>query len=139
MAEAQSLPFPFHLSMMSHSLAAARKFYTGILGCEERRATDSSVHLNFFGSQLTVHEVDGYNAQNLHREVDAEEVPVPHFGAALDEETFHEVALRLQEAGHDFVLLPHKRFLDKNWEQWVLFVLDPSGNEETPCNADAPE
>ena len=39
MAEAQSLPFPFHLSMMSHSLAAARKFYTGILGCEERRAT----------------------------------------------------------------------------------------------------
>jgi uncharacterized protein len=122
------LPMPFHLSTMSASLAETRRFYTGILGCEERRATRTSVHFDFFGSQLTVHQVADYNASNLHREVDAEDVPVPHFGAALDEATFHTVAQRLENAGWPFILEPHKRFLEKGHEQWVLFVLDPSGN-----------
>jgi hypothetical protein len=122
------LPMPFHLSTMSASLAEARRFYIGILGCEERRATKTSAHFDFFGSQLTVQEIADYNAGNSHREVDAEDVPVPHFGAALDEATFHAVAQRLRDAGWHFILQPHKRFLDKGHEQWVLFVLDPSGN-----------
>ena len=124
----QVLPLPFHLSMMCHSLAEARQFYTGILGCDERRATSTSAHFDLFGSQLTLHEVAGFNAETLQREVDAEDVPVPHFGGALDEDTFHAVAGRLREAGWSFILEPHKRFVDKGWEQWVLFVLDPSGN-----------
>jgi extradiol dioxygenase family protein len=122
------LPMPFHLSTMGASLAEARRFYTGLLGCEERRATRTSAHFDFFGSQLTVHEVADYNASNLQGEVDAEDVPVPHFGAALDEATFHAVAQRLKDAGWPFILEPHKRFLDKGHEQWVLFVLDPSQN-----------
>lgn len=119
---------PMHLSMPCHSLAEARSFYGGLLGCAERRATATSAHFDWFGSQLTLHEVEGYNARNLHREVDAEDVPVPHFGAALDEASFHAAADRLTRAGWSFVLQPHRRFLGKGWEQWVLFVLDPSGN-----------
>lgn len=119
---------PFHLSIISHSLEESRRFYKDIFGCEERRATPTSVHFDWFGSQLTIHEVAGHEARNLHREVDAEEVPVPHFGAALDETSFHRVARNLAEANWDFTLKPHKRFLDKDWEQWVLFVLDPGGN-----------
>jgi uncharacterized protein len=119
---------PFHLSIISHSLQESRKFYGEIFGCEERRATPTSAHFDWFGSQLTIHEVAGHSALNLHREVDAEEVPVPHFGAVLDEPTFHRVANNLKEANWDFTLKPHKRFLEKDWEQWVLFVLDPAGN-----------
>lgn len=127
-SRAEFRPFPFHLSLMGHSLAEARRFYTDILGCEERRATPTSVHFDFFGSQLTVHQVEGYNAANVQREVDAEDVPVPHFGAALDEDSFLGVAERLRETNWRFILDPHKRFIGKGHEQWVLFVLDPSGN-----------
>jgi extradiol dioxygenase family protein len=121
-------PWPMHLSTMTHDLTEARNFYTNVLGCKERRASSTSAHFDWFGSQLTMHRVEGYNARNLHRDVDAEEVPVPHFGVALDEETFHEIANRLQRVGWTFILDPHKRFIDKGWEQWVMFVLDPSGN-----------
>jgi extradiol dioxygenase family protein len=89
---------PMHLSMPCHSLAEARSFYGGLLGCSERRATATSAHLDWFGSQLTLHVVEDYNALNLHREVDAENVPVPHFGAALDEASFHAAADRLTQA-----------------------------------------
>ncbi|KST60759.1 hypothetical protein AO398_12810 [Methylobacterium sp. GXS13] len=126
--QAEATLFPMHLSTCCRSLAEARHFYDTLLGCRERRCTPTSVHFDFFGSQLTLHEVAGYNAGNLHREVDAEDVPVPHFGAALDVEAFHAAAKRLVEAGTAFVLEPHKRFLEKGHEQWVLFVLDPSGN-----------
>jgi extradiol dioxygenase family protein len=119
---------PFHLSTITHSLADARRFYGEILGCEEKRATGTSVHFDFCGSQLTLHEIKGYSAESVRRDVDAEDVPVPHFGAAIDEPAFHEIAGRLREAGWDFILEPHVRFADKNHEQWVLFVLDPSGN-----------
>jgi extradiol dioxygenase family protein len=64
----------------------------------------------------------------LHREVDAEIVPVPHFGSAVSLEEFNEIADRLREAQHPFVLEPHLRFIGKPFEHWVLFVLDPSGN-----------
>lgn len=128
MPEIRAALAPMHLSMPCHSLAEARRFYGEVLGCEERRATQTSVHLDWFGSQLTLHQVEGYNARNLHREVDAEDVPVPHFGAALDEASFLAAADRLTRAGWSFVLQPHRRFLGKGWEQWVLFVLDPSGN-----------
>jgi hypothetical protein len=120
--------YPFHLSSMVHDLGVARQFYTGVLGRPELRATPTSLHLDFWGSQLTLHAVEGYNAQSLHREVDAEIVPVPHFGSAITLAEFHDVARRLKEANHPFVLEPHKRFIDKPFEHWVLFVLDPSGN-----------
>jgi extradiol dioxygenase family protein len=38
------------------------------------------------------------------------------------------VFIRPLQAGWNFILQPHRRFLGKGWEQWVLFVLDPSGN-----------
>ena len=64
----------------------------------------------------------------MQREVDAEDMPVPHFGVALDEAGFHQIAGRLKEANWPVILEPHQRFLDQGHEQWALFVLDPSGN-----------
>jgi extradiol dioxygenase family protein len=124
----QHLPAPFHLSIITHSLDEARRFYADILGCEETGATPTSVHFDLWGSQLTLHEIADYQAASVQCEVGAENVPVPQFGVALDEADFHQIAGRLREANWPFVLEPYQRFMDEEHEQWVLFVLDPSGN-----------
>ena len=124
----QNPPAPFHLSTITHSLAEARRFYGSILGCEEKRATPTSVHFDLCGNQLTFHEIADYQAASTQREVDGADMPVPHFGVALDEAGFHQIARRLEEANWPFLLEPHQRFQDNEHEQWVLFVLDPSGN-----------
>lgn len=118
---------PFHLSISVSSLELTRSFYQEIIGAPERRASPSSAHFDFFGSQLTCHEVPGYSARSLKRKVDAEDVPVPHFGAALPFETFSKISNRLLQSGIDFVRKPSLRFINKGHEQHVLFVEDPSG------------
>lgn len=128
--EAESITglVPFHLSMPVTSLAETRRFYRDILGVEERRASTTSAHFDFFGSQLTCHEVPEYKAWELWREVDAEDVPVPHFGAALSLEQFSKVRDSLLENAIQFIMQPHVRFIGKGHEQHVLFVADPSGH-----------
>lgn len=78
-----SISRPFHLSMCVNDLDSTRNFYKNLLGIEERRTTKSSIHLDFYSCQLTFHEVPGCSAKSIQREVDAEDVPVPHFGVAL--------------------------------------------------------
>lgn len=118
----------FHLSIPVTSLAETRSFYRDILGIAERRASATSAHFDFFGSQLTCHEVPDYSARSLWREVDAEDVPVPHFGAALTFEQFCRVRDSLLSHGTSLILQPHLRFIGKGHEQHVLFVADPSGH-----------
>lgn len=123
------MPLPFHLSICVDSLNTARLFYGEILGLEERRSTTKSIHYNMFGSQLTLHEVPGYNAHNIQREVDSEDVPVPHFGFFLpDVESFDCIAEKLKDAKIDFVKKPALRFIGTKHEQYVLFMFDPAGN-----------
>lgn len=124
----QSVSNPFHLSMCVNDLELTRHFYKNILGIEERRASRTSAHFDFYGCQLTVHEVPGYSAHNLQREVDAEDVPVPHFGAALNFEEFEKTKKRLIAHGVKFIKKPRLRFLNKDHEQHVMFIEDPSGN-----------
>lgn len=119
---------PFHLSMCVNDLDSTRNFYNNILGIEERRATKSSVHFDFYGCQLTFHEVAGYSAKTIQREVDAEDVPVPHFGAALTFEEFEKVKERLIAHGVEFIKKPRLRFIGKGHEQYVMFLEDPSGH-----------
>ncbi len=119
---------PFHLSMCVNELGSTRYFYKHILGIEERRASKSSVHFDFYGCQLTFHEVPGYSAKNIQREVDAEDVPVPHFGAALTFEEFERVKERLIAHGVNFIKTPRLRFINKGYEQHVMFLEDPSGH-----------
>jgi uncharacterized protein len=119
---------PFHLSMCVKDLESTRNFYKNILGLEERRATTSSVHFDFYGCQLTFHEIPGYNAKNIQREVDAEDVPVPHFGAALTFEEFERTKESLIAHGVKFLKTPRLRFIGKGHEQHVMFLEDPSGH-----------
>lgn len=128
MKASASICRPFHLSLCVNDLKSTRNFYKDILGIEERRATNSSVHFDFFGCQLTFHEVAGYSAKNIQREVDAEDVPVPHFGAALTFEEFERTKERLVAHGAKFLKKPRLRFIGKGHEQHVMFLEDPSGH-----------
>jgi len=120
---------PFHLAMPVHDLAAARAFYGELLGCSEGRSAERWVDFNFFGHQLVCHvSDDAAPAPPVTNPVDGHEVPVPHFGAVLEMETWQRLADRLRAAGVQFVIEPYVRFEGQPGEQATMFLLDPSGN-----------
>jgi uncharacterized protein len=111
-----------HLSVLCNNAIQARPFYCNILGCEERRTTFTSVSLDWFGSQLTIHQLDSYSAKKMLREVEGDDLPAPHFGAVIGENQFLQVASRLKQAAWTFVIPPYKRFSGGNLEHWILVV-----------------
>ena len=120
---------PFHHAVPVHSLAAARAFYNVLLGCEEGRSSATWIDYNFWGHQFVCHWVgDDYRARDYFNNVDADAVPVPHFGVCLDVPGFHALAGRLRAQGVKFVVEPHLRFEGKPGAQWTMFFKDPSGN-----------
>ena len=119
---------PFHLAFPVTSLAQARAFYGGLLGCPEGRSSERWVDFDFFGHQLVAHLVDQRAARAPTNAVDGDDVPVPHFGAVLPWEAWHRLAERLRAAGVSFRIEPHVRFHGALGEQATLFVEDPSGN-----------
>ena len=59
----------------------------------------------------------GYNAASSANQVDGDAVPVPHFGAALSVQQFHDLAKRLTDQGTKFIIEPHLRFQGAPGEQ----------------------
>jgi extradiol dioxygenase family protein len=118
---------PFHLAFAVRDLAAARRFYGGVLGCKEGRSAENWVDFNFFGHQIVTH-LTGPIPAGAHNPVDGHDVPVPHFGLVLTMPQFSALAERLRAAGVAFVIEPHIRFRGLPGEQATMFFLDPSGN-----------
>ena len=104
-----SLP-PFHLAFPVHDLAAARTFYSGLLGCAEGRSSDAWVDFDFHGHQMVAHLAPDAKARAASNPVDGHHVPVPHFGLVLDMAEWEQLAARLQEADVVFVIPPTVRF-----------------------------
>ncbi len=118
----------FHLAFPVKDLEESRKFYGEILGCEEGRSSAEWIDFNLFGHQIVAHlapEVAGVRHRN---EVDADHVPIPHFGIVLEMENFKAFAQRLQISGVEFIIEPKIRFAGEVGEQATMFFLDPSGN-----------
>jgi extradiol dioxygenase family protein len=126
-AALQSLPL-FHLAFPVHDIAAARRFYGELLGCEEGRSAESWVDFNFYGHQVVAHLAPEEAGHRGTSAVDGHEVPVRHFGAILPMAQWEALAGRLQAAGTRFVIEPHVRFKGEVGEQATMFFLDPSGN-----------
>ena len=121
----------FHLAFPVDDLAAARRFYSEILGCPEGRSADQWVDFDLYGHQIVAHRVDrgvDRGAGRATNPVDGDDVPVPHFGLLLRPEDWRELADRLVAAGVEFVIEPHTRFAGEPGEQSTMFVLDPCGN-----------
>ncbi|KAK9836435.1 hypothetical protein WJX74_000476 [Apatococcus lobatus] len=119
---------PFHLAIPVNNIAEARDFYGRIMGCPEGRSAKTWVDYNLFGHQIVCHHVAGYNASSAANAVDGDAVPVPHFGLAMDADSFHALAERVRKAGIRFEIEPHLRFKGAPGEQYTMFFKDPSGN-----------
>lgn len=119
---------PFHLAFPVTSLAKARAFYGGLLGCPEGRSSDDWVDFNFYGHQIVAHLAPGEAGQKSTNAVDGDNVPVRHFGVVLAMDEWERLAKRLQAAGASFIIEPHVRFKGEVGEQATMFLLDPCGN-----------
>ena len=117
----------FHLAFPVKDLESSREFYGTILGCEEGRSSEHWVDFNLFGHQIVAHLAE--NAGVVQRnKVDADHVPVPHFGIVLPPDEFAALAERLKSKGVEFIIEPKTRFKGETGEQSTMFFLDPSGN-----------
>ncbi len=118
---------PFHLAFPVNDIAGTEAFYTGVLGCTIGRRSDRWIDFDFFGNQITAHVIDSTGLAGAS-DVDGDQVPVPHFGAILGWDDWHELADKLRAAGIEFVIEPRIRFQGQVGEQATLFFYDPSGN-----------
>lgn len=119
---------PFHLAIPVDDLAAAAAFYGGLLGCPAGRASPTWLDFDFFGHQLTVHLAPEEAPSRATSAVDADEVPVRHFGCVLPWPEWEALGARLAGAGVAFRIPPKVRFAGQVGEQGTLFVADPAGN-----------
>ena len=118
---------PFHLAIAVGDLSTARQFYGEVLGCREGRSSASWVDFDFFGHQLVCHKTTSLQAGSVNQ-VDGDAVPVPHFGVVLGLSAWHSLADRLRNAGQNFVIEPHLRFVGEVGEQGTFFLYDPFNN-----------
>lgn len=117
----------FHLAFPVKDLEESRAFYGDILGCEEGRSSEHWIDFNLFGHQIVAHLAE--NAGIVQRnKVDADYVPVPHFGIVLSPAEFKNFAKRLKSKDVKFIIEPKIRFEGEIGEQATMFFLDPSGN-----------
>ena len=119
---------PFHCAFTVRDLAAAERFYGGLLGCREGRRAPTWIDYDFFGHQLSLHLDPAMRPQHFESPVDGKAVPLPHFGVVLDLARWSALAERLRAAGVSFVIEPYLRFAGEVGEQGTMFFLDPSGN-----------
>ena len=122
-----SLP-PFHLAFPVDDLAAARRFYGGLLGCAEGRSAEHWVDFDLHGHQIVAHLAPDAMRKRATNPVDDADVPVPHFGLVLAMGEWKALAERLEGAGVAFVIPPTVRFAGEPGEQATMFLLDPAGN-----------
>jgi extradiol dioxygenase family protein len=118
----------FHLAFPVNDLEAAREFYGGVLGCAEGRSSDAWIDFDLFGHQIVAHLAPESAGVKHRNEVDADHVPVPHFGIVLPMDEFKAFAENLKNKGIDFIVEPKIRFAGEVGEQATMFFLDPSGN-----------
>ncbi|MEM6845651.1 MAG: VOC family protein [Bacteroidota bacterium] len=119
---------PFHLAFPVSNLIDTRQFYEDLLGCSVGRTSERWIDFNFYGHQISAHLKPEEVMKAQTNEVDGDQVPVRHFGAILDMETWEKLAGRLKEANINFIIGPHVRFKGEAGEQATMFFLDPSGN-----------
>ena len=124
-----SLPLrPFHLAFPVTDLAAARRFYGGLLGCPEGRSSPEWIDFDLFGHQIVAHLCPAEAGHRNTSAVDGDQVPVRHFGVVLEMAEWQALADKLRAEGVRFVIEPHIRFQGEVGEQATMFFLDPCGN-----------
>ena len=120
----------FHLAFKVPCISEAKKFYCGVLGCDEGRSESGWADINFFGNELTLHEFPELKNSKLGftKIVDMCDIPVPHFGVHLEQQTFDKLKERVEEKHVKVLLKPFIRFKGRPPEQETMFLCDPFDN-----------
>jgi extradiol dioxygenase family protein len=118
----------FHLAFPVKNLDEARAFYGGVLECEEGRSSDIWIDFNLFGHQIVTHLAPDEAGVRATNDVDADHVPIPHFGIVLPMDEWRAFAEKLKSKNVEFIIEPKIRFAGETGEQATMFFLDPSGN-----------
>jgi extradiol dioxygenase family protein len=118
----------FHLAFPVNDLDSAREFYGGVLECREGRSSAQWIDFDLFGHQIVAHLAPDAAGIRSTNHVDADHVPVPHFGIVLEMREGRTLAEKLVAKGVKFVIEPKVRFAGEVGEQATMFFLDPSGN-----------
>ncbi len=109
-------------------IESTRGFYVDVLGCKEGDSRETWIDFDFFGHQISAHVNKERPKPLLVGHVDNVIVPIPHFGAIISREEFEKLAVKLHEAGVEFLIPPTVRYEGKKREQMTMFFHDPSGN-----------
>jgi extradiol dioxygenase family protein len=117
----------FHLAYHVTDLDETRRFYGGVLGCQEGRSTDTWVDFDFFGHQISMHLGKPFETTRTGK-VGNHMVMMPHLGVVLELDAWLALSKRLEEAGIAFDIPPVVRFEGEPGEQRTMFFFDPSGN-----------
>lgn len=118
----------FHLAAPIRDIEETRTFYRDLIGCTVGREADTWIDFDFYGHQLSFHVKPDELSTPKSNAVDGKDVPVRHFGAILDWESWTKLAERLRNNGMEFIIDPYVRFKGETGEQATMFFLDPSGN-----------
>ncbi len=118
----------FHLAAPIRDIEETRKFYTNLLDCSVGREADTWIDFDFFGHQLSFHVKPDELSKISANQVDGKNVPVRHFGAILEWDSWQKLSKKLTKHGIEFVIDPYIRFEGETGEQATMFFLDPSGN-----------
>jgi extradiol dioxygenase family protein len=118
---------PFHLAFPVKDIKATKNFYSEILGCSLGREASDWVDFNFFGHQISFHEIPGYQHIEPTNPVDGHNVPVPHFGIILTMPEWNELVERLKPYNLTYMIRPYIRFKGQVGEQATMFFKDPNG------------
>lgn len=117
----------FHFAFNVTDLDQACDFYSNVLGCKQGRRSETWVDYNFFGHQLSLHIGKPFAVADTGI-VDNIAVPMPHFGAVLQQKDWQQLADRLKSIDFEFVITPRIRFAGEKGEQHTMFFYDPFGN-----------
>jgi len=122
----------FHLAIPIHNIPQARHFYETILECTLGRMSDRWMDVNFWGHQVSLHLVETTVVEDPTNSVDADDVPVRHFGLILDWDEWNALSGRLTDGTYAdeiaWIIPPKIRFQGEVGEQATMFFRDPSGN-----------
>ncbi|KDR90969.1 VOC family protein, partial [Agrobacterium tumefaciens] len=110
----------FHLAYHVTDLDETRRFYGGVLGCEEGRSTDTWVDFDFFGHQISMHLGKPFEVTRTGK-VGNHMVMMPHLGVVLPLDDWFALSKRLEDAGVAFDIPPVVRFEGESGEQRTMF------------------
>lgn len=118
----------FHLAAPIRDIEETREFYTTRLGCKVGREAAKWIDFDFYGHQLSFHVKPDELQPIKANDVDGKNVPVRHFGAILEWDSWHDLADNLKNHDTRFIIDPYIRFKGEVGEQATMFFYDPSGN-----------